>query len=373
MTYPELVRRAAQEALAQANMDLGEIEAVVVAMAPSEFIGVNDPEKWVVEALGAQGKPLLRVHTGGATGGSAAQAGYFHVASGLYNAVLVVGADKVGETPDAQLVLNTIWDPIYEKDFALNAITMTAFQAARHMHKYGTTERQMALVAVRSRANATRNPYAHLKGRITVEEVLKSRLIAWPLKLYDCCPRSSGGAAVVVVNERLARERCSRPAWITGVGAVANTVFIGDRMGPRANTDYGDWDELAMAARQAYDMAGIKDPAREITVAEIYAPFTSTEIAAVEALGFCPKGRGGPMNEEGMFEMDGALPVNPSGGTLCANPIAVTALVRVCDAALQVMGRAGDYQVKGVRHAVATGIGGSLQFHTCMVLSSDYR
>lgn len=372
LTFPELAQQAALGAVEDAGMSMDEIEAVVFSMAPSEFMGVNDPEKWAVDACGGKDKPFMRIHTGGATGGSAAQAGFFHIASGLYDSVLVVGADKVAETPDAQHVLNLIWDVLYEKPLALNTITMAAMQAVRHINKYGTTEEQMARVAVRLWKNALNNPNAHLRGNITIDDVMNSPMMAYPLKRYDCCPRSSGGAAVVMVSEKKAAELTTRPAWINGIGGIANTVFMGDKMGPRLITDHGDWDELAMAARSAYKMAGIGDPKKEIQVAEIYAPFSISEIQGVEALGFCEKGKGGPLNEEGFFDMDGYLPVNPSGGTLCTNPISVTALVRICDAALQVRGKAGKMQVQNVRNAVATGVGGSFQFQTAMVLGADY-
>ncbi|MHA1835170.1 MAG: thiolase family protein [Candidatus Baldrarchaeia archaeon] len=371
-TFPELVYNAVQKALNDANMTIDEIDAVVFGMSPSEFMGVNEPHKWAVDAMGAIKKPLLRVHTGGATGGSAAQAGYWHVASGMFKSVLVVAADKIGETPDAQLVLNTIWDPFYEKVFGLHTMTMTAFKAVRHMHKYGTTEEQMALVAVQARKNAMNNPNAHLKGKITVEDVLKSRVIAWPIKLYDSCPRSSGAAAVVIANEEIARKKCEKPAWITGVAETASTIYMGDRMGVKADMDYADLDELMLAAKVAYKMAGIENPRKQIDVVEVYDPFTIITICSVEALGLCSKGEASKLYEQGYWAMDGEIPVNPSGGVLCSNPIAASGLVRVCDAALQVMGKAGKYQVKKeVHHAVATAVGGSFQFLTCTILSSD--
>lgn len=369
--YAELAQQAAVEALAAADMTPDDIDAVVFSMAPTEFMGVTDADRWAVDAVGGRGKPFMRVHTGGATGGSAAQAGYMHVASGLYDTVLVVGADKVSETPDAQFILNQIWDPFFERDFALNTVTMAAIEASRHMMKYGTTQQQMAGVAVRSYANAGNNPRAHLKGDITVGDVIDSPSISWPLKRYDCCPRSSGAAAVVIASEQVVRERGVPAAWINGVGAVTNTVWMGDRMGPRAATDLGDWDELRMAAEPAYDQAGITNPVEQIDVAEIYAPFSINQIMGVEALGFCEPGEGGRLTEEGFFDLDGTVPINPSGGTLCTNPIAITALVRVCDAALQVLGTAESYQLPGVSTAVATGVGGSFQFQTCMVLGKD--
>ncbi len=373
-TIPELSQLAAMQALDMAGMTMDEIDAVVYSMAPSEFLGVNDPDKWSVDAVGGRNKPFMRIHTGGATGGSAAQAGFFHVASGLFDSVLVVGADKVRECKDSQQVLNTIWDPVYERQFGLNTITMAAFQAIRHMYKYGTTEEQMALVAVRLWRNALNNPVAHLKGEITIDDVMNSPYLCWPVKRYDTCPSSAGGAAIVIVSEEKAKKLCNRPAWIKGCSEIANTVFMGDQMGGAAEMDYADWDELAIAAKEAYHQAGITNPRKEIQVADVYAPFTSTELAIVEALGFCEKGESGRLNEEGFFNMDGEIPISPSGGSLCTNAIAVTALARVCDAALQVSGKAPTkMQVKDIENAVATGIGGSFQFHTIMVLGTDYN
>jgi acetyl-CoA C-acetyltransferase len=371
-TWPELAREASARALDHAGLSIDQIDAVVLGLAPSALVGVNAAERWVAGAVRAVGKPFLRINTGGATGGSAAQAGYYHVASGLARTVLVVSAEKVAESEDAQHVLNSAFDPFFERAFGINAINMCALQGQRHMHKYGTTARQFAAVAVRSRANGVRNPLAHLRKPLTIDDALATRNICYPLKLADCCPRSSGACAIVIACEDVAKQMCTRPAWIRGYGARTNTYYMGDKMGPALETDHADFDDLALATRDAYQMAGITKPEKQVDVAEIYAPFTCSEIAAVEALGFCPKGQGGPLAEAGAWDMDGDLPVNPSGGTLCANPISATALVRVCEAALQVMHDAGERQVKDAELAVATGIGGSLQFHTCIVLGADW-
>lgn len=372
-TYTELAQEAALQAIEAANLSPDEIDAVVYSMAPTEFMGVTDADKWAIDAVFARDKPFMRVHTGGATGGSAVQAGYLHVASGMYETCLVVGADKVSETPDAQFILNLIWDPFFEREFALNTITMAALQTVRHMAKYGTTEEEMAHVVINSWKNAMKNPHAHLKGEVSVDDVLSSPYFSWPLKRYDCCPRSSGAAAVVIASERVVRERATRAAWISGVGGMANTVYMGDRMGGTRDTDLCDWTELTMAAQQAYQQAGITDPLHEIDVAEIYAPFSSNQIMGAAALGLTSHERAGVLTREGFFDMNGEVPINPSGGTLCSNPIAVTALVRVCDAALQVLRQAGGYQVPDVSTAVATGVGGSFQFQTCVVLTNEPR
>jgi acetyl-CoA C-acetyltransferase len=373
-TIPELSQQAALQALEMAGMSIDDIDAIVYSIAPAEFVGVLEPDKWAVDAVGGRNKPFMRVHTGGATGGSAAQAGYFHVASGLFDSVLVVGADKVRECKDSQQVLNTIWDPLYERQFGLNTIAMMACMVTRRMYKYGTTEEQLAGAAVRNWANALNNPNAHLKGKITVEDVMKSPYYYWPIKKYDTCPASAGGAAMVIVSEKKAKKLCTRPAWINGCGGIANTVFLGDRMGGAAMMDFGDMDDMATAAREAYRQAGIYDPVKQIQVADLYSPFTINDLNAVEALGFCRKGESEKLFDEHFFDMDGAVAISPSGGTLCTNPIGVTALVRVCDAALQILGKApAKMQVKNVKNAVATGIGGSHQFHAVTVLGSDHN
>jgi len=372
-TYPELVQQAALLAMRDAGVSHEQIDAIVFSMAPTEFMGVHDCEKWSVDYTWARGKPFMRVHTGGATGGSAFQAAYSHIASGQYGTVLVVGADRITETPDAQFVLNLIWDRFYEHDFALNTVTMTALAAQRYMHKYGTTEAQFARVVVRARRNALNNPSAHLKGAITVDDVLNSPRISWPYKLFDICPRSAGAAAVVISREDLARERCARPAFVTGTAGVSNTVFMGDRMGPHAQTDFADQAELAIAAKACYAQAGITDPMRQIQATEIYDPFSTFQFPQLESLGFCERGSAQHLSDEGAFDMNGAVAINPSGGTLCTNPIGVTGLVRVADAARQIMGRAGDMQVKNAHNVLATAIGGSTQFFTVTLLSDEPR
>ena len=167
--YVELAQEAAARALEHAGLVPDDIDAIVFSMAPTQFMGVNDCERWAVDSVWGAGKPFMRVSTGGATGGSAFQAGYQHVASGMFRCVMIVGADRVAETPDAQHVLNLIWDRFYEHDFALNTVTMTSLAAQRYMHKYGVTEEQFAQVVVRARKNAAGNEFAHLRKPVTVE------------------------------------------------------------------------------------------------------------------------------------------------------------------------------------------------------------
>ncbi|MDY6852792.1 MAG: thiolase family protein [Thermodesulfobacteriota bacterium] len=369
-TYQELIFQAAKLALDDAGLTPDDVDAVVLSVAPEALFGIDSVERWLVAASGAINKPIMRINTGGATGGSAAQAGYFHVASGLFDTVLVVGAEKQGDTPNTQLILNKIMDPRYEIPFGLNAISMTAIEAVRHMRLHGTTQEQLALVATRSRSNAFKNPYAHLKANHTVEDVMNSKMLCWPLKLFDCPPRSSGSCAVVMTSEEKAKKIDKPAAWIKGVGATSTTYFIGDKLSGAEFDEHGSWDELALAVKSAYKQAGISDPAKEVDLAEIYAPFTICEVCAKEALGFCEKGQACNLEEKGYWNIDGQLPVNASGGVLSSNPIGITGLARVAEATLQLTGKADERQVDGVKTAVATSIGGTLQFHTVIVLSN---
>jgi acetyl-CoA C-acetyltransferase len=369
--YVELVQEATFDALRMAEMTPADVDAVVFAMAPTEFAGITEVEKQVVGAIGAAGKPFMRVHLGGATGGAAALAGHYHVASGMYDTVLVVGADKVSETRDAQKILNLIWDPFFERGFGLNTITMAALQAGRHMELHGTTSDHLDQVSTRAWRRALRNPNAHLRGEISLEEARDAPMVSWPLRRYDCCPRSTGGAAVVLASDRVIEDRGLPAAWVTGVGSSGNTVFIGDRLGPKTLGDYGGWPELRDAAQRAYAQAGITRPREELDVVESYAPFSINELTAAEALGLCAPGEAGDLIAEGAFDPGGELELNPSGGTLCANPIAITGLVRTADAALQLLDRAGDFQRPGAQRALASAVGGSFQFQTCMILDRE--
>ena len=370
-SYAELVQEAVLSTMEDAGTSIDDIEAVVFSLAPDSLIGVGSAERWCVDAIGASNKPFMRINTGGSTGISSVQAGYYHIASGLYDCVLVAGADKVGESGDSQIILNKMWDPVYERQLPLNAINMLALSAVRYMHKYGMTERHMAMVTVKNRKNASRNPYAHLRKETSIEEVLASRLISWPIKLFDACPQSSGGAAMILASEDVAKRFCPNPAWIKGVGHSSETYYQGDRMGPAAVCDHADASALGKSFVNAYRMAGIKDPAKEVDVAELYAPFSNTEYHAIDAAGLCSRGESLRLMEEGYFDLNGPKPVNPSGGTLCTNPIAVTAMVRVGEAALQVMGKAAEKQVKGVKTAIASGNGGDHEFFGTVVLGRE--
>ena len=369
--YPELVREAVSLALHDAKMELDQIEAVVYSLAPDALLGIGNAERLGVDAVGARNKRFMRINTGGSTGVSCVAAAHSHIAAGVCDVVMVAGADKVGECGDSQTILNKIWDPTYERALPLGTITMLAMSAVRYMHKYGMTEEDMARIVVKNRAHASINPNAHLRKLTTVEEVMSSRMISWPIKLFDACPQSSGGCAMVMASEDYIRKNSLDAVWITGVAHNSESYYIGDRMGNGYTADHADAKALGEACSRAYKMAGITDPVSQIDVAEMYAPFSNTEFHAIEAAGLAKLGQSPQMlRDGGHFAIGGKNPVNPSGGTLCSNAIAVTAMVRVAEVALQVWGRAGGHQVQGAKRGIASGNGGDHQFFGATVVEA---
>ena len=371
VSYPDLVNEGVQLALGDAGLTMADVDAVVIPLAPDALIGVANGERWLVESIGATGKPLMRVNNGGATGLAAVIAGWTHIASGMFDVVLVAGADRVSESGSAQSVLNKMWDVGYERPFPLNTINMLAMSAARYMDKYSVDERDFARVTVKNRRHAALNPHAHLRTPITEDEVLATRKLSWPLKLGDACPASTGAAAVVLASEDAVKRTGRKAAWIRGIGQNSETFWMGDRVGSSAEGDHADADALAVAFQRSYAQAGLTDPVNQIDAAEIYAPFSSVELHVIEAAGLCAKGEAAREMQAGRFALENpGTVVNPSGGVLCTNPITVTGTIRVAEAALQVLGRADDRQVDGADVAIASAIGGDHQFYSAAVVAN---
>lgn len=369
-SYPDLVREAVNQAMAEAKLDFDAIDGIVYSLSPDAMVGIGNAERLGVDAVGARSKRFLRINTGGATGISAVAAAWNHVASGACDVVMTAGADKVGECGDSQTVLNKIWDPTYERPLPLGTITMLAMSGIRYADLYGMTEEDMARVVVKNRHHASLNPNAHLRKEVTVDEVMASRYISWPVKLMDCCPQSSGGGAMILASEDFIKANSLDAVWITGLGHCTETYYLGDRMGNGQTADHADAYALGHAFKRAYTMAGITAPQKQVDVAELYAPFSNTEFHSIEAAGLAAVGTSVPMVNEGRFSIGGEIPVNPSGGVLCTNAIAVTAMIRVAEIAQQLKGTAGGHQVKGAKCGIASGNGGDHQFFGTMVLEA---
>lgn len=361
----ELINIAVTRALESTELTMADIDAIVIGNM-DHFESINYADMWSVDGSGAYMKPIMKICTGGETGSAVGHAAFFHVASGLFSVVLAIGWEQNSES-DTTAAIATHCDPIVERDFYAGAISGLAAQYTAYMGKYGATEEDAAIVSVRDHNNAALyNPYAHLRLQITVEDVMKSPYIAYPIKYLDMCPRSDGACAVIFAEESKAKKLSDKPAFVIGVGNCHIQTYIADGIG------IPDLPSLRVASHRAYRMAGITNPLEQIDVAELYLPASTTGVAWMEALGFCNEGEGAKFIRSGATHMGGRLPINPSGGVLATNPIGATGLIRIGEAALQVMGKAEARQVPGVKVAVATGFGGHFWSDVTIVSSLPY-
>jgi acetyl-CoA C-acetyltransferase len=365
VNIPELVREAVDKALEDAGVTFAQIDAVCFGNMDL-FEGLAQNEHWLASTFGAEGKPLVKFNTGGTVGTSTAMGAYYFAKAGLYRKILVVGFEKQAEG-NSQGAITTVGDPIWERPMMAGAIGNHAVMASTYAADSGVTEEQAAKVAVKARRNAALNPNAHLQiADLTVETVLASKMLAYPIRMLDMCPTSNGACAVVMAVDGDAQKLNPRPAWIAAVAGAHDQTFQGDS--PKRMSEMRS---LIAVRKNLYAKMGITDPVAQFDVAEIYEPQTYAELAMCENLLFCPSGGGGKFIDDGGPLIDGPMPVNPSGGVLSTNPIGATALIRVAEAAMQVMGRAGDHQVKrDVRMALATGYGGNA-WTDAMILTAE--
>lgn len=357
-----LVREAVDRALADAKLTIDEIDSVIVATGPVLFAAVNQPEKWVADAIGATLKPLVRITSGGGTGLAGALTGYYQISSGFADRVLVVAYDKLSEGA-LQYSISTLYDPFWGREFAVGIMGFSAAYWRARMDILGHTEEAAALVAVKNRRNAIKNPYAHVKKEVTVEQVMASKPLAWPIKTLDVPPISDGAAAVVLSCEKLAAKSTDRPAWIRGMGYFCEA----DNAPARAMLVS---EPLALAARRVYRSAGITNPRRQFDVVELQEPYTCFELSYYESLGLCAPGGAAELIRSGATDIGGDIPVNPSGGCMGANPIGAAALIRLIEAAAQVMGKAEGIQIPNAKLALAQAGGGWANLRGVAVLSA---
>jgi acetyl-CoA C-acetyltransferase len=356
-----LVREAVDRALADAGLEHKDIDAVVIGKAPDMLEGVAQPEQMLVGALGAHMKPMIRVHTAGSVGASTAITAATHVQSGLYDRVLTVAFEKQSEG-------NAMWalspSMPFTPPLVAGAGGFFAPYCRAYVMKTGAPAHIGPMIAANARENAGRNEYAHLTDPMTVEDVMNSPMLWEPIRYLETCPSSDGAIALVVSNEEQAKKGPRKPAWIKGAASYAEAMWVPgrDQVSPRAGK---------VCAKAVYDKAGIKDPWNDIQTAEIYVPFSWFEAMWLENLGFAAEGDGWKVVDRGDQKFGRHLPINPSGGVLCTNPIGASGMLRLGEAALQAMGRAGAHQVDGVRNALGHAYGGGAQYFAMWIVSSE--
>jgi acetyl-CoA C-acetyltransferase len=351
--------------LNQTGLTINDVDMVMGA-GDDVLDGRSISNVFTAEYAGAFLKEESKVEDDGAF---AACYAFMRIAAGAFDTILVYGYSKASDS-SPQHYSGTIADPFYLRPLGIEALTAAALQAQCYFQKYGVTEEQAALVAVKNRKAAMNNPYAQIKGEHTVDDVMRSPMIASPIKRLDASPVTDGCCAILMMSDEAAERHGLKPAWIRGVGFCTDAYYLGHR-------DLTAIESAHSAAARAYKMAGILDPRREINAAEIHAPFSFQELMMYEALGFCDKGKGGEFVTSGASDVGGALPINLSGGALSANPIFAAGLIRLAEAANQVTGQAAgvkapslassssDNSITAVAHATS---GFALQSNIVYVL-----
>jgi acetyl-CoA C-acetyltransferase len=341
--------------LAIDDAGVDRIDSMVVGcMSSGLFVGQEHLGSMLADYLGRVPVPAARVESACSSGGLALRQGFIEVASGMSDIVLVAGVEKMTDVTgcEATYALGTAADQEYEGFHGLTFPGLYAMMAVAHMHKYGTTREQMAMVAVKNHDNGSKNPLAQFPFKVTVDTVVGSVLVADPLRILDCSPITDGAAAVILCPADLAKKMKKPAIRITGSGQATDTIALSSRK------DITWIESTEIAARKALAMAGRK--IQDLQLFEVHDCFTIAEIMITEALGIAAKGRGGRAVEEGLTSLTGKFPVNPSGGLKAkGHPVGATGVAQAVEVIKQLRGEAGERQVKGAKRGLTQNMGGT--------------
>jgi acetyl-CoA C-acetyltransferase len=353
-TSGELFASAAVDALADAELAPSAVQALYygnVVGGETEHQLHTGPQ--AASILGIPTVPTTRFETACASSHAAFRHAVMEIASGVSDIVMVGGGERVLNVPTADSTEYFAYasDASWEQPLGLTFPGVFALVARAHMAKHGTTEEQMAAVAVKNHRHGALNPKAQFQKEITLETVMKSAYIADPLKLYDCCPFTDGGAAVILASEEVARKH-RRAVWVLGTAAASDSMLLGDKK------DLSRVMATERAAKAAYQQAG-KSPT-DVDVVELHDCFTIAEIVATEGLGLFEPGAGGVAAERGWTSLGGKVPVNTSGGLKAkGHPIGATGAAQIAEIVTQLRGEAGPRQVEHARTGLTHTLGGN--------------
>ena len=350
-----LAVEAGQKCLADAHVSPSQVEAYYLGnFAGPSFVGQNHLAPYIAGAMGITGVPCTRIEAACASSGSAFYHAVSSVAAGLNDVVLVAGVEKMTSqtTPKVTEILAGAGDTCGEVRAGATFPALFAMIARRHMYQYGTTREMLAAVAVKNHENGAKNPLAHMRKVITMEQALKGKPISEPLTVFDCSLISDGAAAVLIAPLERAAEFTDKPVKVLGVAQTSDYVALDQK------DDITTFRAVVAAAQKAYKMAGVT--AQDIQFAEVHDCFTIAEIIAIEDLGFVKKGDGGPYELAGCTRLTGPLPINTSGGLKSkGHPVGATGVGQICDLVYQLRGEAGESQLARHSLGLAQNLGGS--------------
>jgi acetyl-CoA C-acetyltransferase len=349
----DMIVEAGLVAIDDAGVD--RIDSLVVGcMSSGIFIGQEHLAALVADYLGQAPVPAARVESACSSGGLALRTGFAQVASGMADVVLVGGVEKMTDVSgqEATYALGTAADQEYECFHGATFPGLYALMACAHMEKYGTTRKQLAMVAVKNHDNGSLNPFAQFQFKITVDAVLDSVLVADPLRILDCSPITDGAAAAVLCPVDVAKRLKKPLVKITASAMATDSIALSQRR------EVSWLESVYQSAKKAYQMAG-KRP-EDINVIEVHDCFTIAEIMVMEAIGLVDKGKGGPAVEAGLTTLKGKVPINTSGGLKSkGHPVGATGVGQAVEIVNQLREEAGSRQVKGARVGMTQNMGGS--------------
>jgi acetyl-CoA C-acetyltransferase len=350
-----LAVEAGHKALENAHAGTPQVEAFYLGnFAGPSFVGQNHLAPYIAAGMGITGIPATRFEAACASSGSAFYHAVSAVAAGIHDVVLITGVEKMTSqpTPKVTEILAGAGDLCGEVRAGATFPALFAMIARRHMFQYGTTREQMAAVAVKNHKNGAKNPLAHMRKVITMEQALAGKPIAEPLTVYDCSLISDGAAAALIVPFERASEFTDKPVRVLGVAQASDYVALDEK------DDITTFNAVKTSAEKAYRMAGVKPG--DIQFAEVHDCFTIAEIVAIEDLGFVAKGEGGPYSLAGHTCIQGERPINTSGGLKSkGHPVGATGVGQICDVVEQIRGLAGERQVERNSLGLAQNLGGS--------------
>jgi acetyl-CoA C-acetyltransferase len=363
-SFRDMITEAGLNAIQDANIEGADLEAMYVGnMSAGLFVQQEHIASLIADHAGLNPIPSSRVEAACASGGLALRSGIMAVASGYHDIVISAGVEKMTDVVDPTPIVATAADQEWETQQGVNFPSLYAMMARRHMYEYGTTREQLAMVSVLNHKNGARNPLAQFPMEITVDQVLNSSMVADPLRLLDCSPITDGAAAVILCPAEDARRYTDTPVYVKASAQASGTIGLYERR------DITTIDATVHAARKAYEMASLKP--KDIDVVEVHDCFSINGLLAIEDLGFVEKGKAGPAVEDGITELDGQIPVNPSGGLKSrGHPLGATGIAQTAEIVWQLRGEADKRQVEGVEVGMTHNIGGTGGTAVVHILSS---
>jgi acetyl-CoA C-acetyltransferase len=364
-TVQELAFEAFRLALEDSGLAREQIDASVIAAVP-EYHKQRSVAGVVQEYLNLNPKPTWLTEVACASGSAAIRTAAMAIRSGMHDVVAVIGCQKMTELSTAEILalMGRVGDVQWESVFGTTFPGYYALFARRHMHEYGTTAEQLAMVAVKNHFYGARNPKALFRKEIALAKALASDPVASPLRVYDCCANADGAACLILAAAEPARDLRAAPVWLDGLGCASASMSVLRRQ------DLTGLPSAVEAARQAYAMAGVEP--RDIKVAEVHDCFTIAEIMAYEDLGFCGKGEGGAFIQAKQSYSGGATPVNVDGGLKAkGHPIGATGVSMAYEIVKQLRGQCAERQVPGADVGLTHNVGGIGQYCFVHVFRKD--